>query len=412
MEHGFDAFSLRIVISPKRIPLRDRIIITMTLPASPIPPFKLERYFARWEFTAPYLLCSSDVQGYRMSDLLALADEETRALWENLSLGYTETAGHPLLRAEIARLYAAAAAEDVLTFAGAEEAVYIAMRVLLRPGDHVVVTFPGYQSLYEIAAASGAEVSRLELHPTPAERGTLEWRLDLDELRALLRPNTRLVVVNFPHNPTGALPDRATWDALIETVREAGCWLFSDEVYRLLEYDPADRLPAAVDVYEKALSLGVMSKPFGLAGLRVGWLACRDRDLLAELVSYKDYTTICSSAPSEILALIALRAKEQVLARSLEIIRGNLARVEDFMQRHADFFEWLPPQAGSICFPRWRGRQTVEQFCEELVQREGVLLLPSAVYDYPSSHFRLGLGRTNLPEALARLERYLANLER
>ena len=384
------------------------IIGSMPAPQSPIPPFELERYFARWEFAAPYLLCTSDVQGYPLADLLALASPDTRALWDNLTLGYTETLGHPLLRAEIARQYQRAAPDDLITFAGAQEAIYIAMRVLLRPGDHVIVTFPGYQSLYQLAESIGAQVDRWTLRPADPS-GASPWQLDLDELRRLVRPTTRLIVVNFPHNPTGYLPSPEIWHEILHIARQSGSYLFSDEVYRLLEYDPHQRLPAAVDEYERALSLGVMSKPFGLAGLRVGWLACRQPDLLAQLAQYKDYTTICSSAPSEILALIALRAMPQVLERSRRIIQSNLRRADAFMSAHARWFQWLPPQAGSIAFPRWLGPEPVQDFCEALVQQQGVLLLPGTVYDYPGGHFRFGLGRENLPQALDHLAAFLAS---
>ena len=374
---------------------------------SPIPPFQLERYFAQWEFKAPYLLCTSDVQGYRMKDLLSLADEETAALWDNLTLGYTETTGHPLLRAEIARLYEGLSAENILCFAGAEEAIYTSMRVLLKPGDHVIVTFPGYQSLYQVAEAVGAEVSRWAVRLASGPDGKPEWKADVNELKRLIKPNTRLIVTNFPHNPTGALPSSEDWQAIVQTAREAGCRLFSDEVYRWLEFNPADRLRAAVEMDEGAISLGVMSKPFGLAGLRIGWLALADLDLRDQLASYKDYTTICNSAPGEILALIALRAKEQVLARSLNLIRQNLKEVEAFMQIHSSAFQWIAPRAGSIAFPQWLGDEPVSRFCEELVQSQGVLLLPSDVYDYSAKHVRLGLGRENLPEALKRLSQFL-----
>ena len=369
---------------------------------SPIAPFELERYFARWEFNAPYLLCASDVEGYPMRDLLALADDETRRLWNDLTLGYTEAPGHPLLREAVARLYQTPAADDVLMFAGAEEAIYAAMRVLLRPGDHAIVTWPGYQSLYEVARATGANVTLWQLQPVDGA-----WRVDLDGLRAAIQPNTKLIVVNFPHNPTGALPSLADWQAIVGIARDAGCYLFSDEVYRLLEYAPEDRLPAAVDCYDKAISLGVVSKPFALAGLRIGWAVTRDRDLLRQLAAYKDYTTICNSAPAEILALIALRAKEQVLARSLGLIRSNLALVDAFMTEHHEQFDWLRPRAGSIAFPRLKTGEAIERFTSRLVESAGVLLLPGSVYGYPDNHFRLGLGRANLPQALDQLADFM-----
>jgi aspartate/methionine/tyrosine aminotransferase len=366
-----------------------------------IPDFKLERYFARWEFAAPYLLCSSDIEGWRMAELLALADPDARARWEGLTLGYTEAPGLPALRQEIATLYPGLTADDVLTFAGAEEAVFVLMNVLLGPGDHAIVTWPGYQSLHEVARATGADVTLLELRE---EDG---WALDVDALRGALRPDTRLMVVNFPHNPTGALPDRATFDALCALAAERGIHLVSDEVYRLLEYDARDMLPAAAEVLPRGISLGVMSKAFGLAGLRVGWLACRDAEVLRRCMAFKDYTTICNSAPSEVLALIALRARERVLARSRGLLASNLALLDAFFARHADTFRWVRPRAGSVAFPRLLRDTPVARFTQDLVEREGVLLLPGDVYDFPGNHFRLGLGRSNLPDALERLERFV-----
>ncbi|MFP2926268.1 aminotransferase class I/II-fold pyridoxal phosphate-dependent enzyme [Pyxidicoccus sp. 3LG] len=366
-----------------------------------IPDFKLERYFARWEFAAPYLLCSSDIEGWKLKDLLALADPDALSRWEGLTLGYTESPGLPALRAELAALYPGLSPDDVLTFAGAQEAVFVLMNVLLGRGDHAIVTWPGYQSLYEVARATGADVTLL---PLREEDG---WALDLDALRRALRPDTRLLVVNFPHNPTGALPDRATFDALCALAEERGIHLLSDEVYRLLEYDARDTLPSAAEHTPRGISLGVMSKAFGLAGLRVGWLACRDAELLRRCMAYKDYTTICNSAPSEVLALIALRAKERVLARSRELLASNLTLLDAFFARHADTFRWVRPRAGSVAFPRLLRDTPVSRFAQELVEREGVLLLPGDVYDFPGNHFRLGLGRANLPDALGRLERFV-----
>ncbi|MDC0713955.1 aminotransferase class I/II-fold pyridoxal phosphate-dependent enzyme [Stigmatella sp. ncwal1] len=369
-----------------------------------IPDFKLERYFARWEFTAPHLLCSSDIEGWRMAELLALADPEARARWEHLTLGYTESTGLPALKEAIAALYPGLSAEQVLTFAGAEEAVFVLMNVLLGAGDHAVVTWPGYQSLHEVARAAGAEVTLL---PLREEEG---WALDLDALRCALRPNTRLIVVNFPHNPTGALPGPADFEALCALAEERGVYLLSDEVYRLLEHGSAQPLPAAVERTARGLSLGVMSKAFGLAGLRVGWLACRDAELLRRCAAYKDYTSICNSAPSEVLALIALREKQRVLARSRAILEDNLKLLDAFFLRHSDTLSWVRPQAGSVAFPRLLRDMPVADFCQALVEREGVLLLPGTVYDFPGNHFRMGFGRTRLPEALTRLEHFIETL--
>ena len=363
--------------------------------------FALERFFARWEFAVRYLLCASDVEGWRMADLLALADDETAALWADLRLGYTEAPGHPLLRAEIASLYDTVAPDDVLEFAGAEEAIFCVSNVLLGPGDHAVVTWPGYQSLYEVGRAAGAEVS---LHDLREADG---WSLDPERLIASLRPNTRLVVVNAPHNPTGMLPTAAEWAGLTEELDRRGIHLLADEVYRFLEFEEADRLIAGADAFERGVSLGVMSKSFALAGLRIGWLATRDRDLLARCAAFKDYTTICSSAPAEILALIALRSRDAVLARSHRIVGANLVELDRFFAERADRFGWVRPRGGSIGFPRLLGNEPVDGFAARLVEAEGVLLLPGSQFGFGGNHFRIGFGRENLPEALAGLERFL-----
>jgi len=363
--------------------------------------FALERYFARWEFAVDHLLCASDVQGYPMAELLALADDDTRRMWDGLTLGYTESTGHPLLRAEIASLYEDLEPDDVLVFAGAEEAIFCLANVLLSPGDHAVVTWPGYQSLYEVARAAGADVT---LHELREEHG---WAIDIDLLRSQVTPSTRLVVVNAPHNPTGMQPDRATFDALVALAEEVGAHLLVDEVYRFLEFDGVERLPAGADASPRGISLGVMSKSFAMAGLRIGWLATRDRDVLERCARFKDYTTICSSAPSEVLALIGLRARATVLARSRSIVADNLVALDTFFDAWSDRFTWVRPRAGSVGFPRLTvPGVSIDAWAAGLVEAEGVLLLPGSQFDYGGNHFRLGFGRADLPIALERLERH------
>jgi aspartate/methionine/tyrosine aminotransferase len=363
--------------------------------------FELERFFARWEFAVEHLLCASDVQGYPMADVLALADDETRAMWDGLTLGYTESTGHPLLRREIATLYDGLDADDVLVFAGAEEAVFCLVNVLMGPDSHAIVTWPGYQSLYEVARAAGADVTLHELREADG------WALDVARLREQVTPRTRLIVVNAPHNPTGMQPSQADFAELALLADEIGATLLVDEVYRYLEFDEADRLPAGAEASPRGVSLGVMSKSFAMAGLRIGWLATRDRDLLARCAAFKDYTTICSSAPSEVLALIGLRARDVVLARSRGIVAANLERLDAFFDGWSDRFTWVRPRAGSIGFPRLTvPGVTIDEWAAALVETEGVLLLPGSQFGYGGNHFRLGFGRTDLPVALDRLESF------
>jgi len=362
--------------------------------------FALERFFARWEFAVEHLLCASDVEGFPMADLLALADDETRGLWESLRLGYAETTGHPLLRREVGGLYEHIDADDVLVFVGAGEAIFCLANVLVGPGDHVVVTWPGYQSLYEVARTGGADVTLHELFEADG------WTLDVDRLLASLQPNTRLVVVNAPHNPTGMLPTHAEWARLSGALAERGIHLLSDEVYRYLEFDEADRLTAGADMFERGISLGVMSKSLAMAGLRIGWLATRDRELLARCAAFKDYTTICASAPSEILAIIGLRARAAVLERSRGIVAANLPLLDEFFERWAGTFSWVRPRGGSIGFPRLTPAVDVDRFAAELVESAGVLILPGSRFDHPGNHFRVGFGRVDLPDSLDRLDAY------
>ena len=367
--------------------------------------FALERYFARWEFAVEHVLGASDVEGWSMAELLELADDETRSMWDGLRLGYTESTGHPRLRAEIARLYESIEADDVLVFAGAEEAVFCLFNTGVETGEHVIVTWPGYQSLYEVARAAGAHVS---LHALLEEHG---WALDVDRLIRSFRPETRLVVVNAPHNPTGMLPSAEDWRRLAAACAEAGIRLVADEVYRFLEHDGAATLPAGADLDHRAISIGVMSKSFAMAGLRIGWLATRDRSVLERCARMKDYTTICSSAPSEVLALIGLRARERVLRRSREIVAANLALLDDFFARHADTFRWVRPRGGSIGFPRLvpggAAGASADRFAAELVEKTGVLVLPSSTFGFGDSHLRIGLGRADLPEAIAKVDEFL-----
>jgi aspartate/methionine/tyrosine aminotransferase len=331
-----------------------------------------------------------------------MADGETASLWEKLSLGYTESDGHPLLRQAIAGLYERISPEQILVLAP-EEAIFIAMHTLLQPGDKVIALFPAYQSLYELGQSIGCEV-----HLWRFQARADGWELDLDWLERSLDSKTRLLVINFPHNPTGYLPSRAELEAILHLADQHGVTVFSDEMYRLLEWDPARCLPAVCDLYERGISLSGMSKTFSLPGLRIGWLATSQPGLLERWQAFKDYTTICSSAPSEILALIGLRARQAIISRNLEIICSNLAYAAAFFDRHASIFRWLPPQAGSVAFPLWQGAGSVQNFCQRVLETQGVMIVPGSLFDYPGEHFRVGLGRRSFPEALERVERALA----
>jgi aspartate/methionine/tyrosine aminotransferase len=369
--------------------------------------FRLETYFSRWEFAVRHNLAASDAQTLTVGELLALGTAEDRAAFAELPLGYVETWGSDRLRAAIAVTYQICTADDVLAFAGAEEAIFWLVQLLAGPGDHVVLTLPGYQSTETVALAGGAEVTGVLLDPAD------HWRLDLDAVRAALRPSTRLVAVNFPNNPTGALPDRQAWRELVELCDERGIRLLSDEVHSGLELDPALTLPAAADLSPTAVSVNVMSKSYGLPGLRIGWVACRDHAVLAALERHKHYTTICNAGPSEFLASVALRAGERIRARNRGIVAANLRTFGAFFAEHAELFEWVPPAGGCVAFPRYLGPEGPGELCRTLAERVGVLMLPaevfaSAVATVPADRVRVGVGRRDPEPALALVADVLA----
>jgi aspartate/methionine/tyrosine aminotransferase len=362
-------------------------------------PFRIEHYYAKYEFTAQFMLSSSDMQSRSIAELLVL-EPDARERFDEHWLGYTESSGAPYLREAIAGIYKTTSSDDVLVISSAEEGIFLVYHALLAAGDHVIVETPCYESGLELAHSTGAEVSQWTRH---FEDG---WAHDLAALEALIRPNTKMIYINTPSNPTGINMKPEVFTAIMHLTKERGIVVFCDEVYRELEHDPNTRLPAVCDTYENAISLGSMSKSYGLPGLRLGWLASRNPSLLEKCLHFKYYTTICSSAPSEFLTALALRQRAVILTRNLEIVRRNLPVLEAFLARHSDLFSWVKPNASPIGFPRVNISGDVTDFCEQIVRETGVLLLPGGVYDQPQ-HIRMGYGRSDMPEALDRLEAYL-----
>ena len=364
--------------------------------------FKLECYFGKYEFTAPYLLTQSDCESMRTEELLSLepgAKEEYLKLW----LGYTETWGDPELRSIIASLYRDMKAENVLVFHGAQEAIFGYMNIMLDPGDHMIAMYPNYQSAYEVAnSVPGCTVSKWYLHDDGEK-----WVIDFDELEALIQPNTKLIAVNTPNNPTGYTFTNEEIKTLCDICRRHDIYLFSDEVYKGLEMD-GEKRDWIADHYEKGISLGVMSKAYGLAGLRVGWLVTKDIDTLEKVVKFKHYMSICDSAPSEYLSKVALKHGDTLLKRSTDLIRENIEYADAFFKRHTDLFSKRPISCGPVAFHKLLIEMPVIDFCQTAVDKKGVLLLPADIYDVEGQYFRMGYGRKGVPEALDKFEEFLS----
>lgn len=370
-----------------------------------LPDFRLETHFSKWEFKARHHMTASDAQSISLRELLAMATPEDRAGFEDMWLGYTETWGAPDLRETIATTFQRQEASNILCFAGASEGIFAANQVLLDRDCHAIVVTPNYQS-HETLPVAICEATGVPLDPAEG------WALDIDRVAAAIRPNTRLVTINFPHNPTGAILSLERYHALIELCRKHGIYILHDEIFHGLGPSGTAHLPYIADVYERGLSLGVMSKSYGLPGLRIGWIASQDRELLSKMERLKHYLSICNSGPSERLALIALKNRAALLARNCAIIDENLPKWEAFFARYPDLFEWQRPDGSCMAFPRYCGAEGVEEFCRALVEESGVLFLPSTIYSSalgptPTDRFRLGFGRSGLDEGLAAFEAHL-----
>jgi aspartate/methionine/tyrosine aminotransferase len=353
--------------------------------------FKLERYFAKHEFSAKYILCASDCESYSVGELISKADFKELS---KMRLGYTESQGSPALRKEISKLFTKVGPED-MTVSGTEEGIFITMNAMLDAGDRVVVQYPCYQSLSEIPKSIGCNVVKWE-----PEVGDGMWKWRVEALRSLVDKSTKMIIINSPHNPTGNVFAKKELAEIMNLAKENGCMVFSDEMYRFLEYRKSDMLPSGSDLYENCISLFGMSKTFGLGGLRLGWLAARNPDIIRKIVAFKDYTTICNNAFSEFVSLRVLRSRKKIIERNLGIIKSNLKELDRFFGEHEDKFTWFRPQAGPVSLVRINFGIDSEDFCEDVVNKKNVMLMPSTNFNYGNRYFRLGFGRKNMPEAL------------
>jgi aspartate/methionine/tyrosine aminotransferase len=373
---------------------------------SKLPDFKLETYFTKWEFSARYNMTASDLECHTIGDILAYEGPAAIDTFLAEPLSYTEVHGSEDVREAAANTYDNLEMRDILCFAGAEEGIYAYYRVLLDKDSHAIAITPNYQAAESIPGAI------CDTTGVPLEVDE-NWTLDIDRVAAAMRPNTKSIYINFPHNPTGKILERDRFDALIELCRKHGIYIFSDEVFRLIERDPKIRLPQIADIYERGVSLNVMSKAYGLPGLRVGWTGCQDRDLLDSMAKYKHYLSICNSGPSERLTVIALKHREKILQRNQALATMGRAKIATFFAEYPHLFEAYEPDGGVILYPRYIGPGGVEEFCDDLVEKSGVLLLPGSIYqtelntDLPTDRFRIGYGRKDIDEGLQAMREHI-----
>lgn len=355
--------------------------------------FKLERLFARYEDKAKYMLSQVACEAFSMKEILELADDECRGYWDNLSLGYPPLDGFPPLKEAIAARYTSIRPHDVMEVAP-EEGIFIFLNNLLEPGDEVITVHPTLPSLYEIPRAIGCKIIKWPLEVT-----NWGWHLDINFLLENISPKTKLLILNFPNNPTGYIPVRTELERIINIADRNGTWIFNEETYRGMEHDPGALLPSVADIYHRAAAVGGLNK-YGLPGTRIGWLISKDRQLLTDCCAYKDYTSLVNSATSEILATIAMRNADDLLKRNHEIVLANLSLAETFFKKHKNLFQWTQPNGGAIAFPRLLPPYDVTEMCEHAIIAHNIMIIGERAYGLTTNHFRVGLGRRDFAMAL------------
>ncbi|MFE3737806.1 aminotransferase class I/II-fold pyridoxal phosphate-dependent enzyme [Streptomyces sp. NPDC059134] len=364
-----------------------------------IPRMPLEDWFDRYQFEVDYDLGESAVHTRTVQDLSLGVD------LSHVPLRYGHHQGLPELREAIAAGYPGLTADDVVVTSGASEAISILARVMLSRGDHCVVEHPTYPTLYEVPRAIGAEVDLFRLR---AEDG---WRPDWDRLKAQTSARTRLISLTHPNNPTGSVVDEAELRDVSAWATGLGVPLLVDETYRDLSYGTPP--PPAASLSEQAISISTMSKCYGLPGLRIGWIATRDRDLIRQVVAAREYLTITNNTLGEVLALHVLQDRERHLAPARAQVAANLRSVTDWV-RTQPLLDWVSPAGGVVALAELSGvdASTAQRLYRTLAERHRTFVVPGDGFELPANYFRLGFGSrpADLAVGLQRLSAALAEL--
>jgi aspartate/methionine/tyrosine aminotransferase len=355
-----------------------------------IEPFALERWMTAHEMNVNYDIAESGICPLTARELLAMQSpgEREASLQRllDLPLGYSEARGTLELRSLLAGTYAACSPENILVTTGAIEANYLLFNVLLNPGDHVIAPYPAYQQLYSVPRALGCEVDLWEIRP---ETG---FRYDVGDLEHLLRPDTRLIVVNSPHNPTGAMLSAEDARRVYELAESVGARILSDEAYRWLTIPGGEALPPPMyNLGPLASSVGTLSKPFGLPGLRLGWMAAPE-DVAAQCWGLRDYVSLSPGRLNDALAVVAMRNRQQVLERNAEIVAANLATANAWFEAHAEIVSWRPPRAGLLALLHYRLRIPSLELANKLAEEYSVMLAPGSAFGF-EQYLRIGIGQ-------------------
>jgi aspartate/methionine/tyrosine aminotransferase len=348
--------------------------------------FALERWMTRWETVVRYDLAESGIKPMTVDELLTLAGRDAaleRML--GISLGYSEARGTEELRALLAALYRDATPDEILVTTGAIEANFLLFNVLLNPGDHIIVVDPAYQQLQSVPKAIGCDVSLWKLRPEN------DFRYDLDELEALVNVRTRLIVINTPHNPTGSVLTPVEQERVFAIAERVGAHVMGDEAYRWLTLPGREPFAGPVrDLGERGISVGTLAKPFGLPGLRIGWIAATP-EIVRACWSQRDYISLSPGKLNDYLATLAIQQREAIFARTQKIAAENLTTLEQWIHEREDLVSWVPSRGGLLGLLRYDIDVPSMELADRLASEVSVMLAPGAAFGY--EHFlRIGIG--------------------
>lgn len=359
--------------------------------------FLVDAYFTEYESKARYMMGSSDPESLSLkdavSDLSHYADEP---------LGYALGNGYLPLREKLSTLYERVAPDQIAMMNGGEESIYVTMRALLKAGDEIVVQMPSYQSLSVIAQEMGCSI--IEYRPGFEQ----EWAFDLEMLKTKITARTRMLILNYPHNPTGACLTEREMRSIVELCRERQLYLIADEVYRFLRMDEHCSDASFADLYEDTVALGSFSKTFAAPGLRLGWVATRSPELMQKLLAYRHFTSTCTNLPCQWIADELMNKRDAIMQRNNAIVRRNAALLEEFMKKHADRFAYVPPKGATMAYVKLLGKQGAMAFCMEVLEHTGVLIVPSSVLENSDEYLRIGLCRESFPTCIQLVDEYLS----
>ena len=369
-----------------------------------IKPFAVEEWMNAWEVGAKYNIAETCVDSISMNELFELTGEDKTEFLNRLCarrLSYGDIEGLPEFRKGVCGLYKTLNIENIVPTHGASGANHQVFYSLISPGDRVVSIIPTYQQLYSIPESYGADVQILHL------RKENNYLPDLEKLRRLVTPDTKMICINNPNNPTGALMSEQLLREIVEIARSADAWILCDEVYRHLSQEDG-WCPSIVDLYEKGISVSSMSKVFSLAGLRLGWIATHDMSVVKSCLSHRDYNLVSCGVFDEMLAAAALKHSDKLLERSRKIVRENLQILDDWVSSEPHV-SYVKPKAGTTALVCYDLDISSYEFCEEMYKKTGAFVTPGDCFEVPHS-MRIGYayGKQDLIDGLKAISEYIA----